>query len=75
MARINPVWILNSSLALHSPVEACRAIRKKLKYGDVHRQLRALTLLKALVEICGPKFQCTSIRDPGHNLIMEHVID
>lgn len=40
-----------------SPTEACRAIRKKLKYGDVHRQLRALTMLKALVENCGQKFQ------------------
>ncbi|CED84325.1 Cytosolic sorting protein GGA2/TOM1 [Phaffia rhodozyma] len=30
--------------------EAARAIRKKLKYGSVHRQLRALTLLNALSE-------------------------
>jgi hypothetical protein len=28
----------------HSPTEASRAIRKKLKYGNVHRQLRALTV-------------------------------
>lgn len=26
------------------PTEASRAIRKKLKYGNVHRQLRALTV-------------------------------
>ncbi|GAA6008923.1 hypothetical protein JCM11491_003836 [Sporobolomyces phaffii] len=41
------------------PSEASRAIRKKLKYSDVHGQLRALTILKALVENCGPKFQST----------------
>ena len=27
------------------PAEAARAIRKKLKYGNVHRQIRALTIL------------------------------
>lgn len=27
-----------------SPTEASRAIRKKLKYGNVHRQIRALTV-------------------------------
>lgn len=27
------------------PIEAARAIRKKLKYGNPHRQVRALTLL------------------------------
>ncbi|CAE6356852.1 unnamed protein product [Rhizoctonia solani] len=43
--------------------EASRAIRKKLKYGNVHRQLRALTMLKALVENCGPKFQSTFAND------------
>jgi hypothetical protein len=32
-----------------SPTEAARAIRKKLKYGTVHRQLRALTLLDAML--------------------------
>ncbi|GAA5927868.1 Lsb5p [Sporobolomyces koalae] len=41
------------------PTEASRAIRKKLKYSDVHGQLRALTILKALVENCGPRFQST----------------
>ncbi|GAA5824446.1 hypothetical protein JCM10212_001456, partial [Sporobolomyces blumeae] len=30
-----------------------------LKYSDVHGQLRALTILKALVENCGPRFQST----------------
>ncbi|GAA6005463.1 Lsb5p [Rhodotorula paludigena] len=41
------------------PTEASRAIRKKLKYSGVHGQLRALTLLQALVENCGPRFQTT----------------
>ncbi|GLB35941.1 putative VHS domain containing protein [Lyophyllum shimeji] len=44
--------------------EASRAIRKKLKHGNPHQQYRALVLLKALVENCGPKFQ-TSFAD-GH---------
>ncbi|CAK7242094.1 MAG: hypothetical protein STHCBS139747_003571 [Sporothrix thermara] len=39
------------------PTEAARAIRKKLKYGNVHRQLRALTLLDGLIENAGPRFQ------------------
>lgn len=32
------------------PTEAARALRKKLKYGSMHKQLRALTLLDALVQ-------------------------
>ncbi|KAG8736084.1 putative actin patch assembly and actin polymerization protein [Ceratobasidium sp. 414] len=51
------------NLQAGGPTEASRAIRKKLKYGDVHRQLRALTILKALVENCGPKFQATFAND------------
>ncbi|MCJ1380078.1 putative actin patch assembly and actin polymerization protein [Xylographa soralifera] len=39
------------------PTEAARAIRKKLKYGDVHRQLRALTILDGLIQNAGPRFQ------------------
>lgn len=39
------------------PTEAARAIRKKLKYGNLHRQLRALTLLDGLIENAGPRFQ------------------
>ncbi|CAK7200801.1 hypothetical protein SEUCBS139899_003500 [Sporothrix eucalyptigena] len=39
------------------PTEAARAIRKKLKYGNVHRQLRALTLLDGLIQNAGPRFQ------------------
>ncbi|KIJ29334.1 hypothetical protein M422DRAFT_54196 [Sphaerobolus stellatus SS14] len=37
--------------------EASRAIRKKLKHGNTNNQLRALVILKALVENCGPNFQ------------------
>lgn len=32
----------------------------QLKYSNVHGQLRALTILKALVENCGPRFQSNS---------------
>ncbi|UZJ57346.1 hypothetical protein CBS101457_006666 [Exobasidium rhododendri] len=41
------------------PTEASRQIRKKLKYGTVHGQKRAITMLNALVENCGPRFQST----------------
>ncbi|KAG8891471.1 putative actin patch assembly and actin polymerization protein, partial [Tulasnella sp. 403] len=51
------------NLQAEGPSEASRAIRKKLKYGDVHRQLRALTLLRALVENCGSKFQSSFADD------------
>ncbi|KKZ68635.1 hypothetical protein EMCG_05792 [[Emmonsia] crescens] len=32
------------------PSEASRALRKKLKYGSVHRQLRALTILDFIIQ-------------------------
>jgi hypothetical protein len=41
------------------PSEAARAIRKKLKYGNLHRQLRALTLLDGLIQNAGSHFQRT----------------
>ena len=41
------------------PTEAARAIRKKLKYGSTHRQIRALTILDALLENGGGRFQRT----------------
>ncbi|KAF8323125.1 seryl-tRNA synthetase [Clavulina sp. PMI_390] len=59
-----PELVESINLQAGGPTEACRAIRKKLKYGDVHRQLRALTLLKALVENCGQKFQTILVTDP-----------
>lgn len=37
--------------------EAARAIRKKLKYGNVHRQIRALVILHALTENAGSGFK------------------
>ncbi|KAG9121595.1 putative actin patch assembly and actin polymerization protein, partial [Ceratobasidium sp. 392] len=58
-----PELVESVNLQAGGPTEASRAIRKKLKYGDVHRQLRALTILKALVENCGPKFQASFAND------------
>ncbi|KAJ9478087.1 LAS seventeen-binding protein 5 [Pseudozyma hubeiensis] len=45
------------------PTEASRALRKKLKYSNVHGQKRALIILKALVENCGQRFQTTFAND------------
>lgn len=41
------------------PTEAARAIRKKLKYSNVHRQIRALVILDGLIQNAGPRFQST----------------
>ncbi|ESZ89651.1 hypothetical protein SBOR_9963 [Sclerotinia borealis F-4128] len=41
------------------PTEASRAIRKKLKYGNVHRQIRALEILDGLIQNAGGRFQRT----------------
>ncbi|RJE18016.1 VHS domain protein, partial [Aspergillus sclerotialis] len=38
------------------PAEASRALRKKLKYGNIHRQLRALTILDFLIQNAGDRF-------------------
>lgn len=38
------------------PTEASRALRKKLKYGNIHRQLRALTILDFLIQNAGDRF-------------------
>lgn len=46
------------------PSEAARAIRKKLKYGNVHRQLRALTLLDGLIQNAGARFQRSFADEP-----------
>jgi LAS seventeen-binding protein 5 len=46
------------------PTEAARAIRKKLKYGNVHRQLRALTILDGLIQNAGPRFQRAFADEP-----------
>ncbi|KAK9236992.1 hypothetical protein V1525DRAFT_405275 [Lipomyces kononenkoae] len=46
------------------PTEAARAIRKKLKYGSVHNQLRALTILDCLIENGGKRFQTQFADEP-----------
>ncbi|KAJ4393812.1 hypothetical protein N0V93_003027 [Gnomoniopsis smithogilvyi] len=46
-------------LQASGPTEAARAIRKKLKYGSAHRQLRALTILDGLIQNAGSRFQRT----------------
>lgn len=51
-------------LQASGPTEAARAIRKKLKYGSVHRQLRALVLLDGLIQNAGPRFQRTFADEP-----------
>jgi len=40
------------------PTEAARAIRKKLKYGNIHRQSRALTLLDAMLQNGDRRVKC-----------------
>lgn len=51
---------LVDSVNLQGPqgtAEAARAVRKKLKYGNVHRQIRALVILRALTENAGHGFK------------------
>ena len=52
------------NLQASGPTEAARAIRKKLKYGSLHRQLRALTILDALIQNAGPRFQRSFADEP-----------
>ncbi|KAJ5646923.1 hypothetical protein N7490_003295 [Penicillium lividum] len=40
----------------NGPSEASRALRKKLKYGNLHRQLRALVILDFLIQNAGERF-------------------
>lgn len=54
-----PELVESIKLQSTGPTEAARAIRKKLKYGNVHRQLRALTLLDGLIQNAGAQFQRT----------------
>lgn len=44
--------------------EVARALRKKLKYGSVHRQLRALTILDGLLQNGGQRLQRAILNDP-----------
>ncbi|KEQ72301.1 hypothetical protein M436DRAFT_20898, partial [Aureobasidium namibiae CBS 147.97] len=46
------------------PTEAARAIRKKLKYGNAHRQIRALNILDGLIQNAGNRFQKTFADEP-----------
>lgn len=57
---------LTESIRLQSagPTEAARAIRKKLKYGNMHRQLLALSILAALVANGGRRFQQSFADEP-----------
>ncbi|EGO01224.1 hypothetical protein SERLA73DRAFT_167348 [Serpula lacrymans var. lacrymans S7.3] len=59
--------------------EASRAIRKKLKHGDAHRQYRAIVILHALVENCSHKFQSTfadpQLIDAIRHLASDHSTD
>ncbi|KAF1953217.1 hypothetical protein CC80DRAFT_151966 [Byssothecium circinans] len=45
------------------PTEAARALRKK-KYGNVHRQLRALVILDGLIQNAGTRFQKSFADEP-----------
>jgi len=44
--------------------EVARSLRKKLKYGSVHRQLRALTILDGLLQNGGQRLQRAILQDP-----------
>lgn len=46
------------------PTEAARAIRKKLKYGSPHRQIRALVILDGLIQNAGSRFQRAFADEP-----------
>lgn len=46
------------------PAEVARSLRKKLKYGSVHRQLRALTILDGLLQNGGQRLQRSILDDP-----------
>lgn len=65
---------LVDSINLQGPqgtAEAARAIRKKLKYGNTHRQIRALVILRALTENAGHGFKLNW----ADNQIMERLRD
>lgn len=59
-----PELIEAINLQATGPTEAARAIRKKLKYGNLHRQLRALTILDALIQNAGARFQRSFADEP-----------
>ena len=45
------------------PQEVARALRKKLKYGNIHRQLRSLTILDSLLQNGGTRVQRALLSD------------
>lgn len=51
-------------LQASGPGEAARTIRKKLKYGNVHRQLCALVLLDGLIQNASSHFQRAFADEP-----------
>ncbi|KAM5430604.1 hypothetical protein McanMca71_005430 [Microsporum canis] len=51
-------------LQASGPTEASRALRKKLKYGNVHSQLRALTILDFLIQNAGERFHRSFADEP-----------
>ncbi|KAJ2901531.1 hypothetical protein MKZ38_001716 [Zalerion maritima] len=59
-----PELVESIKLQATGPTEAARAIRKKLKYGNVHRQIRALVILDALIQNAGHRFQTTFADEP-----------
>ncbi|KAK1056445.1 hypothetical protein LTR74_014923 [Friedmanniomyces endolithicus] len=46
------------------PTEAARALRKKLKYGGPHQQIRALVILDGLIQNAGSRFQRGFLDEP-----------
>ncbi|KAF8516706.1 hypothetical protein BU17DRAFT_50693 [Hysterangium stoloniferum] len=70
-----PEVVDSINLQAEGTAEASRAIRKKLKHGDVHHQLRALVILKALVENCGQRFQSSFADDRLTDAIKQLAID
>ncbi|KAL5494963.1 hypothetical protein ACEPAI_425 [Sanghuangporus weigelae] len=74
-----PELVESINLQPTGPAEASRAIRKKLKHGDPHRQYRALVLLKACVENGGERFQTTfadgQLTDAIKNLVADPTTD
>ncbi|KAL0469450.1 hypothetical protein QR685DRAFT_554283 [Neurospora intermedia] len=59
-----PELIEAINLQASGPTEAARAIRKKLKYGNLHRQLRALTILDALIQNGNGHFRHSFVDEP-----------
>jgi len=68
-----PELIESINLQASGPAEAARAIRKKIKHGNTHQQYRALVILNALVENCGPKFHTNAFADGQLTDALKHL--